>query len=124
MKPHLLALILTLIFFSASIFAQAVVVPDLSAGRIDPLCARMQESKTESKAEGGGFDQGLCAGIILGVEDNAHYDQKICIPKNIDLTSRIRVVRDYVQTQPARIQEAFASLAFDAMVKKWPCKSK
>jgi hypothetical protein len=66
----------------------------------------------------------LCIGIILGVEDNAHYDRKICIPKNIDIKKRAQVIKDFVATQPNRMNESFASLAFDALVQKWPCTPK
>jgi hypothetical protein len=66
-------------------------------------------------------DQGLCIGIILGVEDNASYDKKICVPKQIDITERVLVVDRYIATQRNRTNEAYASLAFDALIQKWPC---
>jgi hypothetical protein len=32
-------------------------------------------------------------------------------------------VRDYVSAQTKRMNEAFASLVFDALIIKWPCKN-
>ena len=93
-------------------------MPDLSTAKLNLECNRLLVGKTEEAS----FNQGLCVGIILGVEDNAHYDKKICVPKNIGMKERATVVRDYVATQPTRMTEAFASLVFDALVKKWPCK--
>ena len=92
-------------------------------------CATKKEAKripltTTSKEAAENFSQGLCIGIILGVEDNAHYDKKICVPKNVDIKERAQVVGDYVATQPNRMNEAFASLVFDALVQKWPCSTK
>ena len=93
-------------------------MPDLTTANLSPQCNALIEGKVQEES----FNQGLCAGIILGVEDNAHYDKKICVPKNIGMKERATVVRDYVATQPTRKTEAFASLVFDALVKKWPCK--
>ncbi|CAM3756802.1 Rap1a/Tai family immunity protein [Polynucleobacter antarcticus] len=92
-------------------------IPDLTTATLNSICSEVASGKTE------GFNQGLCIGIILGVEDNAHYDKKICIPKTVNVQERAKVVSDYVATQPDRMKEAFASLAFDAMIKKWPCKN-
>ena len=92
-------------------------MPDLSTARFKLVCNEI----AEGKAKEDDFNQGLCIGIILGVEDNANYDKKICVPQNIDSKGRAQVVSDYVATQPNRMSEAFASLVFDAMAKKWPC---
>ena len=92
-------------------------MPDLSAATLSLACEGMIEDKTPKA----GYSQGLCVGIILGVEDNAHYDQKICIPENIGIAQRIQIVRAYIATQPKRVNQAFASLVFDALIKTWPC---
>ena len=92
-------------------------MPDLTTARLSPACNEI----ADGKAKEGNFNQGLCIGIILGVEDNAHYDKKICVPQNIDIKERAQVVRDYVASQPSRMNETFASLVFDAMIEKWPC---
>ncbi len=92
-------------------------MPNLTTANLSPVCNKILENGAREL----GLNQGLCIGIILGVEDNANYDQKICVPKNANIKDRIQIVRDYVATQPNRFQEAFASLAFDAMEKKWSC---
>ena len=95
-------------------------MPDLTTARLNLICSEIADGK--AKAEN--FNQGLCIGIILGVEDNAHYDKKICVPQNVDIKERAQVVRDYVASQPNRMNEAFGSLVFDALIKKWPCSFK
>jgi hypothetical protein len=54
-------------------------------------CNKLLVSKTAEAS----FNQGLCVGIILGVEDNAHYDKKICVPKNMNIRDRLIVVKNY-----------------------------
>jgi len=96
-----------------------MTMPNLKTASLNPVCSQLLKSDVQER----GFNQGLCVGIILGVEDNAHYDKKICVPADINIQGRVQVVRDYVSTQPNRMDEAFASLVFDAMAEKWPCKN-
>jgi len=119
MKITLLPIILTT--YCACSFAESspIQMPNLSTASLHPVCSQLLEGGVQERD----FNQGLCAGIILGVEDNAHFDKKICVPKNINIKGRIQIVRDYILTQPNRMNEAFASLAFDAMAGKWPCKN-
>ncbi len=95
-------------------------IPNLTTGRLNSICNQLLKDGQQAVS----FNHGLCLGIILGVEDNAHYDKKICVPKDIDIKERIRVVNNYIANQPNRAGEAFASLTFDAMAQKWPCRSK
>jgi hypothetical protein len=95
-------------------------MPDLTTAKLNTECNRLLIIKTKEAS----FNQGLCVGIILGVEDNAHYDKKICVPNTMNIRDRLIVVKNYVQTQPQRMMEAYASLAFDALVQKWPCTAK
>ena len=67
------------------------------------------------------FDQGVCIGIILGVEDNASYDKKICVPANVSIKDRVQVINGFIQKNPSKIDEVFASNVFDALVYAWPC---
>lgn len=117
-----LTLLLISVLIPISVLAQSapMPIPNLTTGRLTSICNQLLDDKQQAV----GFNQGLCVGIILGVEDNAHYDKKICVPKNVDIKERIRVVNNYIATQPNRTSEAFASLTFDAMVKKWPCSVK
>jgi Rap1a immunity proteins len=90
---------------------------DLTTAKLNQACNLVLEDKTRELS----FNQGLCIGIVLGVEDNAHYDKKICIPNSIDIKDRLSVIKSYVQTQPKRMKEAYASLVFDALAQRWPC---
>jgi hypothetical protein len=107
--------------YCASSLAESgpIQMPNLTTASLNPVCSQLLEGTVQEK----GFNQGLCVGIILGVEDNAYYDKKICISKNIGIKERVQVIRDYIATKPKRMNEAFASLVFDAMAEKWPCKN-
>ncbi len=119
---NLLCLLLISFLLPMSVLAESPLmpIPNLTTGRLSSICNQLLNDKKQAVS----FNQGLCVGIILGVEDNAHYDKKICVPKNVDIKERIRVVNNYIATQPNRTSEAFASLTFDAMAQKWPCSVK
>jgi hypothetical protein len=108
--------------FCINSFAQTSPInkPDLTTAKLNSECNKLLAGKSEEV----GFNQGLCVGIVMGVEDNAHYDKKICVPNHIDIKDRLMVVKNYVQTQPKRMSEAYASLVFDALAQKWPCTPK
>lgn len=93
---------------------------DLTTARLNPECNQL----LSGKASEAGFNQGLCLGIIMGVEDNAHYDKKICVPNSMGIKDRLIVVKNYIATQPKRMNEAYASLVFDALFQQWPCSPK
>lgn len=115
-------LLIVLATFCMNSFAESDLnkMPDLITANLNLQCNRL----LEAKAEATNLNQGLCVGIILGVEDNAHYDKKICVPNNMNIRDRLIVVKNYVETQPKRMKEAYASLAFDALAQKWPCSPK
>ena len=92
---------------------------DLTTARFNLVCSAIADGKVKEQ----NFDHGLCIGIILGVEDNAHYDKIICVPQSIDIQKRAQVVKNYIASQPNRMNEAFASLVFDALVQQWPCSA-
>ena len=117
---HLLPVILAAICMNSSAGLDPNKMPDLSTAKLNLECNRLLVGKTEEAS----FNQGLCVGIILGVEDNAHYDKKICVPDDINIRDRLIVVKNYVETQPNRMKEAYASLVFDALAQKWPCSTK
>ena len=112
-------LLLAIHLNSAYADTRAKDMPDLSTAKLNLECSEF----LGGRVQGPNFSQGLCIGIILGVEDNASYDKKICVPITIGIEERVIVVRDYIATQPKRMREAFASLAFDALIRKWPCKN-
>jgi hypothetical protein len=70
------------------------------------------------------FDQGLCLGIILGVEDNASYDKKICVPATVSIKQRVQAINGFIQKNPSKIHAVFASNVYDALFYRWPCIKK
>lgn len=68
------------------------------------------------------FKNGLCLGIILGVEDNASYDKKICIPSNVTIEERVKKINIFIQKNTSKRHAAFASNVYDALFKEWPCE--
>ena len=121
-NAHIIPWLVIIAIFCVSPFAQSNSnkLPDLTTARLNLECNKVLSGKIEEA----GFNQGLCVGIILGVEDNAHYDKKICVPNNMDIKDRLMVVKSYIATQPKRMNEAYASLVFDALAQKWPCSPK
>jgi hypothetical protein len=119
-RSKLILILLTTFCMNSFAESDPNKMPDLTTAKLNLECNRLLISKTKEAS----FNQGLCVGIILGVEDNAHYDKKICVPNNMNIRDRLMVVKNYVETQPKRMKEAYASLAFDALVQKWPCSPK
>ncbi len=104
---------------STQAFAQIKTVDglDLSTPALLKECrAYAQTSVAKTHA------QGLCIGIILGVEDNASYDHKFCIPSNISIKERITTIENFIKNNPSYSDAPFASNVYDALVRKWPCK--
>jgi hypothetical protein len=91
------------------------VIRDLAAGTLNKHCLDFLKNSKLST-----FETGLILGIIIGVEDDASYDQKISIPSTVSAIERIQIISNYIQKNPKRQHESFASLAFDAMVEQWP----
>ena len=118
-------LILKLIFSlfavltTAQAFSQAKVVDgiDLSTQALLKECRAYAQSSAAKT-----YNQGLCIGIILGVEDNASYDHKFCIPPNTSIKERITTIENFIKNNPSYSDAPFASNVYDALVRKWPCK--
>lgn len=70
------------------------------------------------------FKIGLCLGIILGVEDNASYDKKLCIPTNVTIEQRVKTINIFIHENPSKRHATFASNVYDALFKEWPCTLK
>jgi hypothetical protein len=109
---------LILVLLSSSCFGDSspIRTPSLDTASLSAECNALLLNNNKN----GSFNQGVCIGIILGVEDNAHYDKKICVPGAAGLKARLVVVKSYIDTQPERKGEAYASLVFDALIRKWP----
>jgi hypothetical protein len=116
----LFPIILTAYCMSSFAGPYPINMPDLTTAKLNLECNMLLADKSKES----GFNQGLCVGIVLGVEDNAHYDKKICVPNEVGVRDRLIVVKNYVETQPKRMKEAYASLVFDALAQKWPCSPK
>jgi hypothetical protein len=74
---------------------------------------------------GGGTDSAhldaYCVGLVIGVARYA-YAPSICLPLEVTDEQIVRVVVQYIDSQPARLQEDMVLLAKDALRKTWPCQ--
>ena len=104
---------------TAQAFSQTKVVDgiDLSTQALLKECRAYAQSSAAKT-----YNQGLCIGIILGVEDNASYDHKFCIPPNTSIKERITTIENFIKNNPSYSDAPFASNVYDALVRKWPCK--
>ena len=88
---------------------------DGSANYVMPGCRHYVAFATSEP-----FLQGMCVGTILAaIAVGRNY--QICLPTGTTIDQRIRVVAQYVDSQPARLHEDFLSLAIEALQKAWPC---
>jgi Rap1a immunity proteins len=65
--------------------------------------------------------RGYCVDLVIGVARDA-YAPRICLPREVTDEQIVRVVVQYIDSQPARLQEDFVLLATEALRKIWPCK--
>jgi Rap1a immunity proteins len=65
--------------------------------------------------------RGYCVDLVMGVARDA-YAPGICLPREVTDEQIVRVVVQYIDSQPARLQEDFVLLATEALRKNWPCK--
>lgn len=115
------ALIYLLFSMISSAIAQQVRLDrlDLSTQALNKECQYSYKANNQTS-----FNRGLCLGIILGVEDNASYDKKICIPSNVTIEERLKAINSFVRKNPSKRHAAFASNVYDALFKEWPCALK
>ena len=111
-----------IVLSSASSFGESNIDgPELTSSKLDAVCSKFLRESKNSEVDPN-FSVGLCIGIIFGVEDNAAFDRKVCIPITTTINDRISAVSSYIATQKDRDKEAYASLAFDALIANWPCR--
>jgi hypothetical protein len=68
------------------------------------------------------FSGGVCSGIVEALTSvGATFG--ICRPPESSIDQGIRIVVQYVDSQPTRMNENFSSLAVEALRKAWPCSS-
>jgi hypothetical protein len=67
------------------------------------------------------YPEGRCMGIIEGMLEVLVAFGKVCPPRETPMIDFEGTVVAYIEAHPERMQESFASLAYDALVTKWPC---
>jgi len=63
---------------------------------------------------------GVCAGIVSGINYAA---ADVCPPKGVTSVQSVRIVVNYIDGRPARLNENFNALALEALRAAWPCKN-
>ncbi len=72
------------------------------------------------------FYQGVCTAIV---DDVAYYswalpdELKICPPRGTTLGQATRMVVNYMDAHPERLNEDFRIIAIDALRAAWPCRT-
>ena len=59
---------------------------------------------------------GYCVGLVIGVARYA-YEPSMCLPRDVTDQQIVRVVVQYIDSQPARLQEDFVLLATEALAR-------
>jgi hypothetical protein len=65
------------------------------------------------------FDDGFCGGVVVGL---AYADPTICVPNGLGYRQSVRVVIQYIDQRPSRMDESFVELATAALRSAWRCK--
>jgi hypothetical protein len=66
------------------------------------------------------FSGGVCSGIVEALM-SVGATLGICRSPESTVDQGVRIVVEYVDSQPARLNENFNSLAVEALRKAWPC---
>ncbi len=66
------------------------------------------------------FRQGICAGQVNALMDLGN-ELGLCAPSGMTGGQAYRVVVKYIDENPARQNEMFTELAWEALRKAWPC---
>jgi hypothetical protein len=64
----------------------------------------------------------FCLGIIVGLSYLGRSDGTICVPVGETRQQAVGTVVQYIDSQPARMNENFVPLAIEALQATWPCK--
>lgn len=70
------------------------------------------------------FRQGVCSGeveALVVIGQLLPIGQRFCTPTGSTRGQAVRVVVAYIQQNPARTHEPFATLAVEALRRAWPC---
>jgi len=103
---------------AATLVSSTLAATDTSsANYVVPGCRDFISSNSVTPAYP--FVQGFCAGVIQGLI----YDRTdICLPSGVEKGQAVRIVVQYINSQPARLHEDFTMLAAEALRKAWPCQ--
>jgi hypothetical protein len=119
-----LALVPAMLWISA---AQAALSPSNeqdTARYIMPGCRAFLDHNTPDK--GMALLEGVCLGqvraAVLGLA--ARDPNLFCGPSDTPFNEVVRVVVDYIQEQPSRLDETFAFLSEEALLLRWPCHAR
>jgi hypothetical protein len=86
------------------------VMPGCRAAMIDPNKSRNIEEAVL---------QGYCAGTVRAI---GLFGPRVCSPSGWTTDQAIRVVVQFIDGHPARLNEDFVLLAVEALRAAWPCK--
>jgi hypothetical protein len=64
----------------------------------------------------------FCLGIVVGLSYQGRQDGTMCFPVGVTREQVVRAVVQYIDGQPARMNENFVPLAIEALQSAWPCK--
>jgi Rap1a immunity proteins len=64
--------------------------------------------------------QGFCFGLVSGLTEEV---PGICAPDGSKVSQGVRIVVQYVDSHPERMDDSFAKLAVEALKAAWPCHS-
>ncbi len=120
--PGVIALIMMMIFSCGA----AVAEPNqTSADYIMPGCRDAASLITFShtgESEEDVSRMSFCMGVVVGLSFIGQ-PYGICVPPGTTSQQATRVVVQYIDGQPARMNEDFNSLAVEALRATWPCWS-
>ncbi len=98
----------------------AVAQPDpKSANYYMPACRDVALSNYSRNDSEHVFKMGMCIGTINGISYMSY--SRVCPPPGVT-EQATRVVVQYIDQRPARMNEHFARLAFEALQLAWPCQ--
>jgi hypothetical protein len=98
-----------------------------SASAIMPGCRVMLSPLQVEAPEGLKFNAAKCSGLVEGIAYGASAARDIpgagvCPDPRVSVGQTIRVVVNYIDARPARLNEPFKALALEALRAAWPCK--
>jgi hypothetical protein len=64
----------------------------------------------------------ILSGYCMGSVQATFYFNVLCAPDRVTVEQMVRVVVQYIDSHPARINENFLFLAAEAMSAAWPCR--